>query len=65
MDEKMTKNKKSKRKKDGTDKKKDKELLDEMARAENEGFSMGLNLLDYKKRKKVTGTIKVPGTFNL
>jgi len=45
----MAKDKKSEQKKDGADEKMDKELLDEIARAENEGFSMSQYLLDNKK----------------
>ena len=45
----MAKDKKSERKKDGADEKMDKELLDEIARAENEGFSMSQYLIDNKK----------------
>jgi len=50
----MAKDKKSERKKDGADEEMDKELLDEIARAENEGFSMSQYLMDNKKilRKK-------------
>ena len=48
----MAKDKKSKRKKDRTDKKMDKELLNEIARAENEGFSMSQYLIDNKKSIK-------------
>jgi len=51
-EEKMAKDKKSKRKKDGADEKMDKELLDEIARAENEGFSMSQYLIDNKKSIK-------------
>ena len=53
----MTKDKKSKRKKDMADEKMDKELLNEIAHAENEGFSMSQYLLDNKKsiKKKDSG----------
>ena len=45
----MAKDKKSELKKNGEDEKMDKELLDEIARAENEGFSMSQYLSDNKK----------------
>ena len=48
----MAKDKNSKRKKNGADEKMDKELLDEIARAENEGFSMSQYLIDNKKSIK-------------
>ena len=48
----MAKDKKSERKKDGADEKMDKELLDEIARAENEGFSMSQYWIDNKKSIK-------------
>lgn len=45
----MAKDKKSKWKKAEANEKMDKELLNEIARAENEGFSMSQYLLDNKK----------------
>jgi len=50
----MSKNKKSIKQKKETFEEMDKELLDEIARAENEGFSMSQYLMDNKKilRKK-------------
>ena len=45
----MAKDKKSERKKNRANEKMNKELLDEIARAENEGFSMSQYLLDNKK----------------
>ena len=45
----MAKDKKNEWKKDGADEKMDKELLDEIAHAENEGFSMSQYWLDNKK----------------
>ena len=48
----MAKDKKSKWKKAEANEKMDKELLNEIARAENEGFSMSQYLMDNKKNNK-------------
>ena len=48
----MAKDKKSKWKKAEANEKMDKELLDEIARAENEGFSLSQHLMDNKKSIK-------------
>ena len=48
----MSKNKKSIKQKKETSEEMDKELLDEIARAENEGFSMSQYLIDNKKSIK-------------
>ena len=53
----MAKDKKSKWKKDEANEKMDKELLNEIARAENEGFSMSQYLIDNKKSIKKKDTI--------
>jgi len=51
-EEKMAKDKKNKWKKVEANEKMDKELLNEIARAENEGFSMSQYLIDNKKSIK-------------
>ena len=48
----MSKNKKSIKQKKEMSEEMDKELLDEIARAENEGFSMSQYLMDNKKSIK-------------
>jgi len=48
----MSKNKKSIKQKKETPEEMDKELLNEIARAENEGFSMSQYLIDNKKSIK-------------
>jgi len=48
----MSKNKKSIKHKKETAEEMDKELLDELARAENEGFSLSQHLMDNKKSIK-------------
>ena len=48
----MSKNKKSIEQKKEMSEEMDKELLDEIARAENEGFSMSQYLMDNKKNDK-------------
>ncbi len=48
----MSKNKKSIKRKKEMSEEMDKELLDELARAENEGFSMSQYLIDNKKSIK-------------
>ena len=53
----MAKDKKSKWKKAEANEKMDKELLNEIARAENEGFSMSQYLIDSKKSIKKKDTI--------
>jgi len=48
----MSKNKKSIKQKKEMSEEMDKELLNEIARAENEGFSMSQYLMDNKKNNK-------------